>query len=92
MSIYYLYKKTHRKTGLQYLGKTTRDNPYTYTGSGIDWVSHLLEHGRDINTEILLKTTSKEKLQHTGRYYPFLFQESFEKTGDTYRINIRSNT
>ena len=73
MSIYYLYKKTHRKTGLQYLGKTTRDNPYTYTGSGIDWVSHLLEHGRDINTEILLKTTSKEKLQHTGRYYSKLW-------------------
>lgn len=73
MSIYYLYKKTHRKTGLQYLGKTTRDNPYTYTGSGIDWVSHLLMYGRDFDTEILLKTKSKKELQQAGRYYSNLW-------------------
>jgi len=30
----YLYKKTHNVTGLQYLGKTTR-NPFTYKGSGV---------------------------------------------------------
>ena len=27
----YLYKKIHNKTGLQYLGKTSKD-PYAYSG------------------------------------------------------------
>jgi hypothetical protein len=73
MTIYTLYKKTHRKTGLQYLGKTTRPNPYTYAGSGIDWVSHLKEFGRDFETEILLTTTDKEELIQQGRYYSDLW-------------------
>jgi len=51
----YLYIKTHRKTGLKYFGKTTRSDPYTYTGSGKYWLRHLDVHGDDINTEIIAK-------------------------------------
>ena len=73
MSIYYLYKKTHRKTGLKYLGKTVR-NPYSYQGSGTRWANHIKIHGYDVDTEILLETTSKEELKAKGLYYSDLWQ------------------
>jgi hypothetical protein len=72
MTIYYLYKKTHNKTGLQYLGYTTRD-PYIYKGSGIKWGEHLSIHGDDISTEILLESTNKEDIQKLGRHFSELW-------------------
>ena len=51
MSIY-LYKKTHNKTGIMYLGKTEKD-PFQYKGSGKIWKSHIKKHGYDVTTEIL---------------------------------------
>lgn len=68
----YLYVKTHLKTGLKYLGKTTRD-PYTYLGSGIDWRAHLREFGSDHTTNILRECESKEELNQWGRYYSTLW-------------------
>jgi len=47
--VVYLYHKRHRKTGLNYFGKTTRD-PYRYDGSGKYWKDHLRVHSRDIDT------------------------------------------
>lgn len=70
--IIYLYVKTHSKTGLKYLGKTTKD-PNTYTGSGIDWKAHLKEHGTDHTTEVICECTSKEELSEQGRYYSRLW-------------------
>lgn len=55
----YLYLKTHNDTGLKYLGKTEED-PFTYPGSGIDWVKHLEVHGNNVSTEILFKCECKE--------------------------------
>lgn len=68
----YLYVKTHFKTGLKYLGKTTQ-NPYTYLGSGIDWKAHLKEHGEEHTTEILKECKSNKELNEWGRYYSRLF-------------------
>ena len=68
MTIYYLYKKTHNKTGLNYLGYTTR-NPFKYKGSGIQWGKHLQEHGDDIRTVILAKSDQKTTIQSLGRHY-----------------------
>jgi hypothetical protein len=51
MSIY-LYKKTHNKTGIMYLGKTEKD-PFKYKGSGKVWKAHIKKHGYDVTTEIL---------------------------------------
>jgi hypothetical protein len=51
MSIY-LYKKTHNKTGIMYLGKTEKD-PFKYKGSGKKWKHHIKKHGYDVTTEIL---------------------------------------
>ena len=53
MSIYnnfkptYLYIKVHKKTGMRYLGKTTRKNPDAYLGSGTYWKSHIRKHGKE---------------------------------------------
>lgn len=63
-----LYLKTHNKTGLKYLGKTTQD-PYVYKGSGKYWLSHLNVHGDDVTTEILFQTHNKEELSKFGLYY-----------------------
>lgn len=68
----YLYKKTHKVTGLQYLGKTVRD-PFKYNGSGIKWCSHLRKHGYFIETEILRECSSIEELKEWGRYYSNLW-------------------
>jgi len=73
MIIYALYVKVHRKTGFRYLGQTKRD-PYVYLGSGTDWLSHLKEHGNDIETTILLQTPSKEERNHWGIHYSNLWR------------------
>jgi hypothetical protein len=65
MSIY-LYKKTHNITGMQYLGKTTR-NPFVYSGSSINWKQHLRENGNDVSTEILKECSTKEELTQCKR-------------------------
>jgi len=69
----YLYKKTHNKTGLQYLGKTQKD-PFKYKGSGKDWLPHLREHGYDVTTEVLKECQTKEELNIWGRYYSELWE------------------
>ena len=72
MTSYYLYKKTHRQTGIKYLGQTRRD-PFRYKGSGVDWTTHIQKYGYDVNTEILLKTTDKIEMITMGLYYSNLW-------------------
>ena len=43
--MFYLYIKTHSKTGLKYLGYTQKKDPFSYTGSGTYWKRHLKKHG-----------------------------------------------
>ena len=69
----YLYIKTHRKTGLKYLGKTNQD-PYTYKGSGKRWNSHIEKHGNDVDTEILRECKDNEEIRTWGLYYSDLWQ------------------
>jgi hypothetical protein len=87
MTIYYLYKKTHNKTGLNYLGYTTRD-PYIYKGSGIKWGEHLSIHGNDVSTEILLESTNKEDIQKLGRH----FSEIWDVVGSVKWANSMKET
>ena len=68
----YLYKKTHNKTGLKYLGKTTRD-PHIYSGSGLYWKRHIKEHGNDVSTEILFQTEDKEEFKKIALEYSLKF-------------------
>jgi len=71
--IIYLYIKTHNKTGLKYLGKTTRSDYHSYTGSGVYWKRHLKIHGEDYKTEILLASESKEEIRDTGIFFSKLW-------------------
>jgi hypothetical protein len=70
--IIYLYIKTHKKTNLKFLGKTTQD-PYTYLGSGVAWKKHLKEYGKEHTTEILQECNTKDELNYWGRYYSNLW-------------------
>lgn len=72
-NMYYLYKKTHKKTGMKYLGQT-KNNPFTYKGSGLYWKRHLKKHGNDVNTEILKECKTKEDLKSWGEYYSDLWK------------------
>jgi hypothetical protein len=71
-TIIYLYLKTHNKTGLKYLGKTTQD-PFKYRGSGLHWGRHIKKHGYDVTTEILFESFDKEEIKEKGIYYSELF-------------------
>ena len=69
----YLYIKTHKITGLKYLGKTTQD-PHKYKGSGKYWKLHLNKHGNDHNTDILRECQTKEEVKQWGLYYSELYK------------------
>lgn len=68
-----LYKKTHNKTGLMYLGYTEKDDIIKYKGSGVKWLKHLEEYGNDVTTELLLFTYSHEEIKYFGKYYSELW-------------------
>ena len=69
MVTYYLYIKTHNKTGLKYLGQTRNKDPHKYLGSGTYWKNHLNKHGKDYSTEIILKTENISILSFWGLYF-----------------------
>ena len=71
--IIYLYVKKHNKTGLKYLGNTSRKDPHKYMGSGTYWRSHLNKHGNDYTTEIIRECQSKEEIKFWGIYYSNLW-------------------
>ena len=68
----YLYTKTHRKTGLNYLGKTTQD-PQKYKGSGTIWMRHIKKHGYDVDTVVLKECATNEEVKTWGLYYSNLW-------------------
>lgn len=69
----YLYLKTHNKTGLKYLGYTSKENPYEYTGSGKRWLRHIKKHGYDVTTNILLATEDSNQIKKTGIFFSNLW-------------------
>lgn len=71
--IIYLYVKTHRKTGLKYLGMTTKKNPHKYRGSGDHWKAHIKKYGYDVDTEILRECKNFDEIKEWGLYYSELW-------------------
>lgn len=65
-TIYYLYIKTHNKTGLKYLGQT-KQNPYKYYGAGTYWKKHLKENGWNTSTQIIHQSNNKNEISDLGR-------------------------
>jgi hypothetical protein len=72
MTIYTLYKKVDKLSGLHYLGMTTQD-AFEYPGSGKDWKDHLENNITDVETTVIFQTTSKKEFSDTGRYYSKLW-------------------
>lgn len=70
---YYLYIKKHTKTGLQYLGYTSKSDPFAYIGSGKYWKLHLEKHGFDYETTILQRCFSKNAVKEWGLFYSKLW-------------------
>ena len=68
----YLYLKSHNKTGLKYLGKTTQ-NPFKYKGSGKHWKAHLKIHGNDVTTKILYSCEDKEEFRLVAKKFSNLY-------------------
>lgn len=64
----YLYLKTHKTTGLKYLGMTTQD-PFKYCGSGDRWLRHLKKHGNNIHTEILFESQDEHEFSRVALEY-----------------------
>lgn len=71
-NIYSLYIKTHKKTGLKYLG-FTKNNPFKYKGSGKYWKRHIRIHGNEVDTRILFQTISKLEIKQHGLHYSNLW-------------------
>lgn len=71
--LYRLYKKTHKDTGLKYLGYTSSLDPFAYTGSGKYWTRHIEKHGYNVDTEILFESTNKQEIKEKGLYYSNLW-------------------
>ena len=69
----YLLVKTHSKTGLKYLCKTTKRKYEKYSGSGVYWRQHLKVHGKEHSTELIRECSSKEELREWGLHYSALW-------------------
>lgn len=69
----YLYIKIHNTTGLKYLGKTSRADPFSYLGSGVYWRRHLQKYGNDFSTIILKECSSNEEVKKWGTFYSNLW-------------------
>lgn len=69
----YLYIKTHRITGLRYLGKTSSNDPHLYPGSGKRWRAHLEKYGYNFDTEVLLESNDPVKIKEAGLHYSKLW-------------------
>jgi len=74
MTIYYLMVKTHNITGLKYLCQTKHKDPHKYLGSGKDWLIHLMRHGKEHSTEIIIACQSRQELYYWGMYYSSLWR------------------
>lgn len=66
--MFYLYLKTHNKTGLKYLGYT-KNNPKKYKGSGLYWKRHIKQYGYDVTTEILFQSDNIDDISREGKRF-----------------------
>lgn len=69
----YLYVKIHNKTGLKYLGKTTKKDPYKYKGSGVYWLKHIKKYGYDVTTKILFVSNDIIEFEKVSLQYSYIY-------------------
>lgn len=90
----YLYVKTHQKTGLKYLGITSKEDVHKYSGSGKYWKSHLNKHGYYYDTLILKVCQTTEEVKGWGIYYSELWDivEALNSNGNKVWANLKPET
>lgn len=66
----YLYIKEHTKTGLKYFGKTYKEHPEEYLGSGKYWKKHIKKHGEEFVTTTWYKlfTDENELIEYANKF------------------------
>lgn len=80
----YLYIKQHSITGKLYFGKTIKDDPIKYMGSGKHWKSHINKHGKEfVETLWYCLFHDKESI--------IKFAETFSEQQDIVKSNIWLN-
>jgi len=67
--MYYLYVKTHKVTGLKYLGWTTQSDPNKSTGAGVLWLAHIRTHGNTCTTEVIDQCSRRAELDRLIKLY-----------------------
>lgn len=90
----YLYLKIHSKTGLRYLGKTSKINYSAYLGSGKIWLQHLRKYGKEHTTILIKECKSQQELSYWGRYYSKLWRvtSAMDDFGNLIYANIIPET
>jgi hypothetical protein len=65
-----------------------------YSGSGVEWTSHLKTFGKKIKTEVLIKTNDWDELAYWGKYYSELWRvtTSVDDFGNKIWANILSES
>lgn len=71
--MHYLMLKTHTVSGIKYLCKTSKQDPYKYSGSGKIWKRHLKKYGNYFVTEVLATCATIDELRQIGLYYSKLW-------------------
>ena len=86
-----LYLKTQNKTGLQYLGVTSKD-AYSYKGSGEVWKKEIKKYGRkksDIDTLVLF--TDKMEGKSTSKLFQEVCLWTSKMLGVVDNVNFANN-
>jgi hypothetical protein len=91
MTTYSLYVKTHRVTGLKYLGYTKSTNPHKYKGSGKYWKDHIKLHDYLVDTDIIFRSANKTDIKQQGLYYSKLWNvvQARDKNGKKIWANLK---
>ena len=67
--MYYLMVKYALGTGLKYLCQTSKNDPYSYKGSGVRWTRHIRKHKSFVVTWVVAQFKTLEELKMAGEYY-----------------------
>ena len=81
----HLYVKRHKQTGLKYFGKTQRNDPFKYLGSGKYWKRHLKAHGIDVETTHIWSFNNLDECNN----FALIFSESNNIVGNSNWANLK---
>ena len=83
-----LYIKKHLVTNLRYFGKTCKQDPYTYLGSGKHWLKHLKAHDKDHVVTLWVSEifTDRDDLMEFAEFFSDFFDIVKDRSWSNQRI------